>query len=389
MEEERNYTVYMHVNKETGKTYIGITHQEVERRWRNGNGYMHNEYFTRAINKYGWDNFEHIILFENKTKEEAEELEILYIKILLSNNKIYGYNISNGGETIGKHSEESKKKMSKNRKGILHTEEAKKKISIATSRGNNAGAKKVYCDGKIFDCIVDCAEYYGINYSQMFLWLSGENGMPQEFFDKNLHCVGEQDKTRLHIDLIRGNSPFAKKVICDGVIYDCLTDCADKYNINICTMSNWLIGDNRMPQKFIDMNLRYLDDNTIVYQAQDKNNKGKQVICDNKVFKSVKLCSEYYNIKRETMNSWLLGKRKMPKRFIDLELKYYSEEEVIKYEKIKKGKEIVCDNMIFNSISECSRYYNVDRRKMNYWLLKPQYMPQEFKSKELNYYINK
>lgn len=37
--EERNYTVYMHVNKMDRKRYVGITKQEVKRRWLNGKGY--------------------------------------------------------------------------------------------------------------------------------------------------------------------------------------------------------------------------------------------------------------------------------------------------------------------------------------------------------------
>lgn len=54
------YIVYAHVNKLNGKTYIGQTCQSPERRWRNGDGYKHNLYFRRAIDKYGWDNFIHL-----------------------------------------------------------------------------------------------------------------------------------------------------------------------------------------------------------------------------------------------------------------------------------------------------------------------------------------
>lgn len=52
MEEERNYTVYMHVNKANGKTYIGITSKKPEKRWNNGNGYKQNKYFDNAIKKH-------------------------------------------------------------------------------------------------------------------------------------------------------------------------------------------------------------------------------------------------------------------------------------------------------------------------------------------------
>lgn len=54
-------------------------------------------------------------------------------------------------------------------------------------RGNNSYSKKVYCDGVIFDCLKDCAEYYGVNYSTFRCWISGADKMPQYFVDKNLH----------------------------------------------------------------------------------------------------------------------------------------------------------------------------------------------------------
>ena len=58
---KNNYTVYMHISP-SNKRYIGITSTKIEERWRNGKGYKHNKHFTNAINKYGWDNFEHIII---------------------------------------------------------------------------------------------------------------------------------------------------------------------------------------------------------------------------------------------------------------------------------------------------------------------------------------
>lgn len=66
------YTVYQHKNKINGKIYIGITMQKPEVRWgKNGNNYKSSPHFYSAIQKYGWDNFEHNILFTGLTKEEA------------------------------------------------------------------------------------------------------------------------------------------------------------------------------------------------------------------------------------------------------------------------------------------------------------------------------
>ena len=94
-----NYKVYKHTNIINNKVYIGITKQEPKRRWQNGYGYIDNDYFYNSIKKYGWNNFKHEILFDNLTKEQAQEKEIELIEHYKSNNRNYGYNMSKGGET--------------------------------------------------------------------------------------------------------------------------------------------------------------------------------------------------------------------------------------------------------------------------------------------------
>lgn len=111
-----NYTVYMHIfpNK---KVYIGITKMNIKNRWLNGNGYKTCRKLNFAIKKYGWNNIEHKILYENLTKEEAEQKEIELIKEYNSTNDFFGYNIENGGNHQGKMSEETKQKLSVIMKG--------------------------------------------------------------------------------------------------------------------------------------------------------------------------------------------------------------------------------------------------------------------------------
>ena len=67
---DRCYTVYAHTSP-SGKKYIGITRQKPQARWRNGNAYKNNKHFANAIKAYGWDNFEHEILFEKLTKDSV------------------------------------------------------------------------------------------------------------------------------------------------------------------------------------------------------------------------------------------------------------------------------------------------------------------------------
>lgn len=95
------YTVYMR-KFPNNKVYIGLTSKKyVKKRWSRGNGYKNQQFMWRAIQKYGWDNIEHIIVAENLTKEEACSMEIDLIQKYKSDNSKYGYNIYKGGD-LGK-----------------------------------------------------------------------------------------------------------------------------------------------------------------------------------------------------------------------------------------------------------------------------------------------
>lgn len=119
------YVVYMHRCIINNKIYIGMTN-DIERRWRcKGIEYKpkieNSRPFWNAICKYGWDNFEHIILEKNLSRERAQDLEKEYIKKYKTQNNQNGYNIAEGGEggkiyithpkgMLGKHHNEDKKK---------------------------------------------------------------------------------------------------------------------------------------------------------------------------------------------------------------------------------------------------------------------------------------
>lgn len=132
---EHNYCVYKHTCP-NGKVYIGITSTSLEKRWQSGKGYK-TQVFYRAIQKYGWDNILHEILFDGLTKKEAEDKEVELIAYYKSNQKDYGYNINNGGSAIGVHSEETKRKISEKNightvnRGRVHTEESRRHMSEA------------------------------------------------------------------------------------------------------------------------------------------------------------------------------------------------------------------------------------------------------------------
>lgn len=123
-----NYKIYVHINKINGKIYIGQTGQEnVKDRWDSGWGYKQCVAFNNAINKYGWNNFQHIVLIDRLTLEMANIIEEELIKKYKSTNSKYGYNIRPGGENSTL-SEESKEKIRQKALGRKASEETKQKI---------------------------------------------------------------------------------------------------------------------------------------------------------------------------------------------------------------------------------------------------------------------
>lgn len=163
----KKYLVYKHTNKVNGLVYIGITCQKPKRRWKNGKGYIGNEYFWEDIEKYGWNGFNHLILVRGLTKEEAKWLEIQLIAAYDSTDRGKGYNISKGGDII---SEETRQKISKSNTGKHPSEETKRKLS-ELNKGKTGSkchnSKTVICitTKQVFYGAVEAGKMTGVCYS--------------------------------------------------------------------------------------------------------------------------------------------------------------------------------------------------------------------------------
>ena len=124
------YSVYMHTSP-SGKRYIGITKQKPTQRWGKGKNYKSNTYFTGAIEKYGWDNFTHEILYEVNSLDEAKALEIDLIAKYQSDNRDFGYNLSKGGEPCNKgltREDKRKRDNARTRQWAINHPERRKEI---------------------------------------------------------------------------------------------------------------------------------------------------------------------------------------------------------------------------------------------------------------------
>lgn len=134
------FTVYIHRNKLNNKAYIGQTCQIPQRRWEKGLNYVCSTHFYRAIKKYGWDSFEHIIFATNLTQEQANQMERLLIAFFDTTNQKYGYNMRSGGEN-SKLCEQTKEKIRDAMRkkpsflGKKHTEESKRNMRLHWNGG--------------------------------------------------------------------------------------------------------------------------------------------------------------------------------------------------------------------------------------------------------------
>ena len=75
---ENNYKVYQHVTPD-GMYYFGATNN-IKRRWRNNGVEYKGTALYPYIEKYGWDNIKHIVLFKDQTKENALWIEDFLIE---------------------------------------------------------------------------------------------------------------------------------------------------------------------------------------------------------------------------------------------------------------------------------------------------------------------
>ena len=309
--EEMNYLVYKHTNKENGKCYIGITGRAIKERWLNGRGYKKCPYFSSALKKYGWDSFDHEILIHGLTKEQAEKWEIRLIAYYKSNDTMYGYNCTRGGEYRD------------------HSKKGKEKISKASIGGNNVNAKEVYSllDDRVFGSATETAKFYGIKDGHYVSEECRGKRKIQRFvykvdYDKLSEEQKEFLKNRLQEFLDSGKvfNYVQRKVISlvDGKVFDNTKQCCLFYNLGFSVVFSHCKGQVKL-QRFM-----YLED-YLKLTNMDKN-KFKMMALKGLEFKNRKLCKPKSPVRSSKMNNKIIS---------------------------------LIDRKIFDNGAECANYYNL------------------------------
>ena len=221
--------IYCHINKINGKRYIGKTNN-ISARWGNeGGAYLYgrgkNTIFANAIKKYGWDNFEHIILEDGLTDAEASEREKYYIELYKTNiakyGNSFGYNMTDGGEgaTGRVISDETREKLRVSHLGYTVSEETKNKISQSL-KGRDTLSK-------------EARKRLGQHNSVV---LKGRK-LPPEQIEKIRQSSKERGISELARQRSREQTIKAVINIDTGEVFSCMKDACEKYNISATHIS--------------------------------------------------------------------------------------------------------------------------------------------------------
>ena len=223
-----SYYVYIHTNLINNKKYIGITCLKPIKRWQNGKGYSKQSLFNNAIQKYGWDNFKHEILFCNLTKEQAEMFEIELIKYYKSNDRNFGYNQSAGGES-------GAKGVKQNRKFYINRNKAMQIPIICLDNKEK------------FASIKEASEKLNLNHRHISRVLAKQRkstgGLHFEYLDK----YDENKQYDLKLGITK-----PKSIIClnTGKIFSSITQAGIEYNLDISAIAKVCKGKRKYVKGF-------------------------------------------------------------------------------------------------------------------------------------------
>lgn len=223
--------------------YFGITSKQPKKRWENGAGYRKNNCESavyNAILKYGWENIEHIVLYENLTKEEAcvmeQELIAKYKTNIRRHGNDYGYNMTDGGEGALGH------KVSE------ATRERARKMFSEFSGSNHYRARAVICNDKEWETVTAFCKENNVTHAAFEKWLDGRNAMPVYWYNKHLHYKDEEFDTSI---IKPQEHPFKQRVEYEGKIFPSQKEFAKYIGVSPACVCKWIKKD-KIPQYILD-----------------------------------------------------------------------------------------------------------------------------------------
>lgn len=372
---EKIIGIYKITNKINGKVYIGQS-INIYTRWQEHlrlakASNKKSSIISKAINKYGIENFNFEILLSYNSKEISKEIlnlnEDLYILKYKSTNKKYGYNIKRVdmhdkyNTFYGKHHKASTKKtLSEINKGL----KSKKRRAVECIE-----------TGKKFISISDAARYYNVHVINIINCIKGvylktggytwkyidytiteEEYMKMEEEYKQIIFKNEiinKEKEKIEEELL------SKKVFCieTNKIFSSIEEASKFFSIE-----QFFIKMNCLNKKSSCKGYHFcFYDDYINGNFKLKTGAKNKIICleTKKIFNSINIASKENHIDRKAITKACGDLKFIAGGFHWQFLKDYEEEKTYTYPPIKKIK-CIETNAIFNTATEASNTYHLD-----------------------------
>ncbi len=270
--------IYKYENKINGKIYIGQTCNSLKKRHKKHLTQMRhndNDYFHRALKKYGFENFTLSIVEDNILLEELDDKEIYYIKqydSYYTSGK--GYNMTKGG------------KWSTPTQIIFGSQEKEiKKLLLETNLSFTEIAKKLNLKNIYSISSINCGDSFrekGLNYP-----LRKRKSKPPKKIDNELY-------TKIVNDIL--NTDLSFMLI------------AEKYDIHVSILNRINQGKHHLTNIYLKYPLR---EPTLKSRYNTILTKEKVIqICKILLFDDVKIKNvcERFNVKKNTIGDISCGK---------------------------------------------------------------------------------
>ena len=202
-------------------------------------------------------------------------------------------------------------------------------MRIARNKNKHIHERKVCCDGIVFDSLKDVSEYLNLPYTNV------KSQLQRKLLHKDLYDRGfryedtEMSEFKMQKGVLIGKEhPNSKRVIYDGIVFNNTKEASEYLGIPNTTIISYLNHNSKLTKELYEKGLRYEDEDMSCYECQSGLYNTKQVICENNIYNTIKSCAIYYNENPNNMRRWLSGVRKMPQKYIDMNLHFATKEEI-------------------------------------------------------------
>lgn len=204
------------------------------------------------MQKYGVENFNIEILQDNiNSKEELDKYEIYYINYYNSTNHNIGYNIELGGNSIGKHSESTKRKISEAQKGF-------KNHMFGVKGINNKSSKRVIdiTTGNIYNSVTEACEILNLGTKAISKVAACARGSKTSAYNKIFRYLDDNNNP-IYVEIPLNTKEIHPILdISTNKKYNTIEEAAKDINVSKSGISQVLLGQrsNIYGHKFIKLN---------------------------------------------------------------------------------------------------------------------------------------